>query len=140
MAQLKALLWDVDGTLAETERDGHRLAFNQAFESFGLNWHWDEAHYGVLLRIAGGRERLLHDMAARPDAPLRADERAALASAIHASKNAIYADIVGGTGGTGSDGIPLRDGVLGLMQQCRDSGVHMGIATTTSKANVEAPV
>lgn len=138
MSRLKALLWDVDGTLAETERDGHRVAFNQAFESFGLNWHWDEAHYGALLMVAGGRERLLHDMATRPDAPLRADDRAALAGAIHARKNAIYAEIAGGAGAAGSAGIPLRDGVLDLMQQCRDSGIHMGIATTTSKANVQA--
>ncbi len=58
MTPLRAILWDVDGTLAETERDGHRLAFNRAFESVGLPWRWDEAHYGRLLRITGGRERL----------------------------------------------------------------------------------
>jgi phosphoglycolate phosphatase-like HAD superfamily hydrolase len=62
---LQALLWDVDGTLAETERDGHRVAFNQAFESLGLSWRWDEVHYGRLLAVSGGRERLLHDMSSR---------------------------------------------------------------------------
>jgi phosphoglycolate phosphatase-like HAD superfamily hydrolase len=66
---LRALIWDVDGTLAETERDGHRVAFNRAFAEHGLPWRWDEAHYGELLAVAGGRERLLHDMAARPEAP-----------------------------------------------------------------------
>ncbi|MDV2687142.1 hypothetical protein RYX56_22600, partial [Alkalihalophilus lindianensis] len=60
MTQLKALVWDVDGTLAETERDGHRVAFNAAFEAWGLPWHWDEAHYGRLLRITGGHERILY--------------------------------------------------------------------------------
>ena len=55
--KLEALLWDVDGTLAETERDGHRVAFNLAFEAFGLPWRWDDARYGELLRVTGGRAR-----------------------------------------------------------------------------------
>jgi len=132
MARLKALLWDVDGTLAETERDGHRVAFNQAFQACGLPWVWDEARYGELLRITGGRERLLSDMAARTDAPVLAGEREALARAVHAKKNEIYADLVR------SARLPLRDGVLELLQQCRSQGVLMGIATTTSRSNVEA--
>jgi HAD superfamily hydrolase (TIGR01509 family) len=129
---MQALLWDVDGTLAETERDGHRVAFNRAFEDAGLAWRWDDARYAELLRITGGRERLLHDMATRSDAPVPVGEREALARAIHHRKNAIYADLVG------SGCIALRDGVLALMQKCRERGVRMGIATTTSRANVEA--
>ena len=130
MSRLKALLWDVDGTLAETERDGHRVAFNQAFGACGVPWRWDEAHYGGLLRIAGGRERLLFDMNTRADSPSPA-EREAIAQAIHAKKNALYAELVR------SAGIPLRDGVLALMQQCRERGVRMGIATTTSRSNLD---
>jgi HAD superfamily hydrolase (TIGR01509 family) len=129
---LKALLWDVDGTLAETERDGHRVAFNAAFEAEGLPWRWDEAHYGELLRIAGGRERILHDMASRTDAPTLAQERLELAARLHRRKNSRYAEIVDG------GGIALREGVLELMQQCRERGLRMGIATTTSRANLEA--
>jgi HAD superfamily hydrolase (TIGR01509 family) len=131
MSMLKALLWDVDGTLAETERDGHRVAFNQAFEACGVSWRWDEARYGELLRITGGRERLLFDMNTRPDAPAHA-ERQAVAQAIHTKKNALYAELVR------SVGIPLRGGVMALMQQCRERGVHMGIVTTTSHVNVDA--
>jgi HAD superfamily hydrolase (TIGR01509 family) len=131
MSRLKALLWDVDGTLAETERDGHRVAFNRAFEACGLPWRWDEAHYGELLRITGGRERLMFDMNQRADAPALA-ERDDIARAIHAKKNAFYAELVH------SAGIPLRDGVLALMQQCRERGVRMGLATTTSRSNLEA--
>ena len=71
---LQAILWDVDGTLAETERDAHRVAFNQAFEAFGLPWHWSVERYGELLRITGGRERILHDMAGRADAPALAGD------------------------------------------------------------------
>jgi hypothetical protein len=81
--RLAALLWDVDGTLAETERDGHRVAFNRAFEDCGLSWRWDDHDYGPLLRVSGGFERLMHDMASRADAPVGLKERAALAQAIH---------------------------------------------------------
>ena len=58
MNTIKALIFDVDGTLAETERDGHRPAFNAAFADFGLDWHWDEALYGELLAVTGGKERM----------------------------------------------------------------------------------
>ena len=132
MNHVEALLWDVDGVLAETERDGHRVAFNLAFEANGLPWQWDEARYGELLRVSGGRERLLADMAARADAPPLARDREALARALHASKNNFYAQRVG------SGAIALRDGVLALMQECLARGVRMGIASTTSRANVEA--
>ncbi len=131
MTRLKALFWDVDGTLAETERDGHRVAFNMAFEACGIAWRWDEAHYGELLRITGGRERLMFDMNQRADAPAFA-ERDGVARAIHAQKNAFYAEFVN------AGGIPLRGGVLALMQQCRERGVRMGITTTTSRSNLEA--
>ncbi len=131
MTRLKAVLWDVDGTLAETERDGHRVAFNRAFEDCGVPWRWDEAHYGDLLRITGGRERLLFDMNQRPDAP-PPGEREAIARAVHEKKNAHYAGLVG------SAGIALRDGVIELMNECRQRDVRLGIATTTSRANVDA--
>jgi phosphoglycolate phosphatase len=109
MAALEAVLWDVDGARRD-RADGHRVAFNRAFEEAGLPWRWDDAHYAELLRITGGRERLLHDMSQRSDAPVPAGEREALARAIHRRKNAIYADLVG------SGCIALRDGVLALMQ------------------------
>jgi phosphoglycolate phosphatase-like HAD superfamily hydrolase len=57
---LQALLFDVDGTLADTERDGHRPAFNQAFKEAGLDWHWDVELYGKLLAVTGGKERMKH--------------------------------------------------------------------------------
>lgn len=132
MAGPKALLWDVDGTIAETERDGHRVAFNLAFEACGLPWRWDEAHYGRLLRITGGRERLLHDMRARTDAPVLPTEQQRLAAEVHAKKNAYYAQLVA------DRAIPLRPGVAELIDEAPRRGVVQGIATTTSRANVEA--
>jgi len=129
---VKAVLWDVDGTVAETERDGHRVAFNRAFVACGLRWYWSERRYGELLAIPGGRERLLRDMCDRPDAPRDAGERDALARRIHQAKNAIYPDLLRHVR------LPLRDGVMALMLECRAQGVRMGIATTTSRVCVDA--
>jgi HAD superfamily hydrolase (TIGR01509 family) len=128
---LRSILWDVDGTLAETERDGHLKAFNQAFETLSVPWRWSEQHYGELLAVAGGRERLLHDMQSRDQAPHRAKERHALAEQVHHLKNTLYADIVS------RGDLPLRDGVRGLMDDCTRVGMRMGIVTTTSRPNVE---
>ncbi len=132
MTRLKAVLWDVDGTLAETERDGHRVAFNRAFEAEGLPWRWEEGPYGELLKVAGGRERLMHDMNMRSDAPVLADQREALARVLHSLKNKFYAELVR------SGGIPLRPGVATLIEECRERGVRMAITTTTSRSNVDA--
>jgi HAD superfamily hydrolase (TIGR01509 family) len=129
---LQALLWDVDGTVAETERDGHRVAFNQAFEAAGLPWHWDVAHYGRLLAVTGGRERLLADMARRSDAPHRAEDREALARHLHALKNEGYARLVA------AGGIAARPGVLEVMTAARAAGLRQAIVTTTSRSNVTA--
>ena len=58
MTTLKSLLFDVDGTIADTERDGHRIAFNQAFVDADLDWNWSVSLYGELLAVSGGKERL----------------------------------------------------------------------------------
>ena len=129
---LRALVWDVDGTLAETERDGHRVAFNAAFDALAVPWRWSEARYGQLLRVTGGVERLLHDMADQPDAPPSAQEREQLARRLHAEKNARYAQLVA------AGGIALRGGVRELLDECTAAGLPMAIATTTSRSNVEA--
>jgi phage/conjugal plasmid C-4 type zinc finger TraR family protein/HAD superfamily hydrolase (TIGR01509 family) len=129
---LQAILWDVDGTLAETERDGHLVAMNAAFYELRIPWHWSEQRYGELLRIAGGYERLLFDMASQPQAPPDPDARRKLAAEIHRRKNEIYAALVE------SGAIPLRDGVRELMDDCSDARLPMGIVTTTSRANVAA--
>jgi HAD superfamily hydrolase (TIGR01509 family) len=129
---LRALLWDVDGTLAETERDGHRVAFNQAFEALGLPWRWSEARYGELLAVTGGRERLLADMATRPDAPSSAAGRDVLARVLHRRKNLAYAACVA------QGSINLREGVAALIDETAARGLLQGIATTTSRDNLHA--
>ena len=128
---LQALLWDVDGTLAESERDGHLLAFNHAFEAMGLPWRWSEARYSELLRITGGRERMMADMAQRSDAP-GPGEREGLARELHAIKNKRYAELVG------QGQIPLRPGVRELLDEAAAAGIRQAITTTTSRSNVQA--
>lgn len=129
---LQALIWDVDGTLAETEIDGHRLAFNAAFESLGLPWRWSVPRYVELLAVTGGRERLLHDMARRADAPADLAGREALAATLHATKNRRYAELVAAAR------IALRPGVRALIDEAEAAGLRLAIATTTSGANVQA--
>ena len=131
-SRLIAVLFDVDGTLVDSERDGHRVAFNQAFEACGLPWRWSVERYGELLAVTGGRERLMHDMTTRSDAPTMLVEREELARLVHRNKNALYADVVA------AGAIPLRPGVRELMEDCRERGVRLAIATTTSRSNVEA--
>jgi HAD superfamily hydrolase (TIGR01509 family) len=129
---LRALLWDVDGTVAETERDGHLVAFNQAFEALGLPWRWNEADYRPLLDVTGGRERLLHFMATRKDAPTAPAARESLARELHARKNRFYAERVA------QGHIAARPGVLRLMAECEAAGVKLALVTTTSGSNIQA--
>jgi HAD superfamily hydrolase (TIGR01509 family) len=129
---LRALLWDVDGTIAETEGHGHRVAFNLAFAEAGLGWRWDLPRYAALLEVSGGRERLLQDMAVRPDAPADPAAREALARELHRLKTAHYARIVA------EGGIGARPGVLRVMAECAQAGIAQAIVTTTSRANVDA--
>ena len=129
---LRALLWDVDGTLAETERDGHLQAFNRAFDRLDLSWRWTEQRYGELLAVAGGYERLLHDMHLRGEPPSGTRARAQLARRVHREKNLIYGEIVR------RGALPLRAGVAELLADCRNARLAMAIVTTTSRANVVA--
>lgn len=127
---LKALLFDVDGTLADTERDGHRPAFNAAFQEFGLDWNWDVALYGQLLAVTGGKERMKYYVEKfRPDYVKPADFDAMVA-ALHKAKTAHYTRMLG------QGGIPLRPGVKRLLLEARAQGLILGVATTTTPENV----
>jgi HAD superfamily hydrolase (TIGR01509 family) len=129
---LAALIFDVDGTLADTERDGHRVAFNQAFTEAGLDWHWDVGLYGELLAVTGGKERMRHYLERyRPDWPRPAGLDALIAG-LHAAKTRHYTALLA------EGGIPLRPGIARLLNEARAAGVRLAIATTTTPENVTA--
>ena len=128
---LKALIFDVDGTLADTE-SAHLAAFNHAFAEQGLDWHWDVALYTSLLEISGGKERMLHYWKqVHPD--MKDIDGSGLRDTIdhlHALKTASYeAAVQGGA-------VQLRPGVLALIQQAHQQGLRLAIATTTSPVNI----
>jgi HAD superfamily hydrolase (TIGR01509 family) len=125
---LRALIFDVDGTLAETE-DLHRQAFNRAFTELGLPWRWDPALYADLLTVMGGKERLTHyiDM----HQPGEAASLHARAPEIHARKTTAYGALVA------EIGLPLRPGIARLIGEARAAGLQLAIATTTSRPNVD---
>lgn len=123
---LEALIFDVDGTLAETE-EVHRQAFNESFFTFGLDWHWSVADYRTLLKTTGGKERI-RAHAASLDTSLGDD----LIWELHSLKTARYGEIIE------SGVVDLRPGIAELVANARANGLRLAVATTTNRPNVDA--
>ncbi|WP_068311237.1 HAD-IA family hydrolase [Aliiruegeria sabulilitoris] len=123
---LRALIFDVDGTLAETE-EIHRLAFNATFTASGLDWHWTREDYTGLLRTTGGKERMR-----RYRQEIGAEQPTdTVIAALHATKTSRYAEMIV------AGGLALRPGIRDLVAGARRSGLRLAIATTTNRPNVD---
>ncbi|MCL4170846.1 UNVERIFIED_CONTAM: hypothetical protein GTU68_005638 [Idotea baltica] len=130
MSKLEALIFDVDGTLADTERDGHRVAFNQAFQEEGLDWDWTPELYGELLQVTGGKERIRFYVEKYLTDFKLDDDISIFAANLHKRKTHFYLELLK------SGAIPLRTGVERLILSARKAGLRLAIATTTTPANV----
>jgi HAD superfamily hydrolase (TIGR01509 family) len=133
MKRFRAIIFDVDGTLAETE-ELHRRAFNETFEYFSLGWHWDVRLYRELLQVTGGKERIRHYMHLRKERGMErldASDDGAIAE-LHRFKTARFTTLIA------EGACSLRPGIVDLIRTSVDRHQHLAIATTTSRENVEA--
>jgi HAD superfamily hydrolase (TIGR01509 family) len=129
---LKALIFDCDGVLVDTERDGHRVGFNRAFEQMGIDAHWDVPLYGKLLLVAGGKERMraYFDEYGWPEG--REEDRDELILALHKLKTEITAGLVA------EGGLPLRPGIARIVDEAIAAGVKLGVCTTSNPKFIDA--
>lgn len=130
--KLQAVFFDVDGTLADTEQDGHRIAFNAAFRQFDLDWNWDIDLYGELLQVTGGKERIRHYIENYQPAVLNKNDLPAWIADLHKTKTKYFESLME------SGKIPLRPGIERLIHELRQQQIKLAIATTTTMENVTA--
>jgi len=127
---MKAVIFDVDGTLADTE-DAHREAFNDAFAKAGLDWNWDRKLYKHLLSVTGGKQRIRFFLEENHPEFLERDDIDELIPALHKSKTDFF------VGRLQNGQVPLRPGIEDLINECRAKDMTIAIATTTTPVNVE---
>ncbi|NOQ18748.1 MAG: HAD-IA family hydrolase [Desulfobacterales bacterium] len=133
MPELKAIFWDQDGVIIDTEKDGHRVAFNKMFKEFGHDFEWDVDTYGELLRVSGGKERMrLYFIEKGIVLEGIPEKDAELLLTLHKRKTAIFVEMI-------ENGIlPLRAGVKRLMQEAMDAGLRLGVCTTANERSANA--
>ena len=135
MQKLKAIFFDMDGTIIDTEKDGHRVAFNEAFALLGINAEWDVAKYHQLLQIAGGKERMKFFFQGEGKKYLPGGISIEdFVQQLHLLKTEIFVSLIE------SSKLPLRPGIKRLMQEANEKGILIGICTTSNEKAVKAIV
>jgi HAD superfamily hydrolase (TIGR01509 family) len=133
MGKIKAILFDQDGVIIDTERDGHRVSFNMTFKEFGFTDEWSIDYYHELLQIAGGKERMKHHLQtqgfSKPVAPEQVDD---LIKEMHKRKTAIFVDLIE------SGKLPLRPGIHRFMKEAMEAGLKIGVCTTSNEQAAKA--
>ena len=125
---MKALIFDCDGVLVDTERDGHRVAFNRAFAEAGIGAEWSVALYGELLKVAGGKERMKHYFDEHGWPPGKT--AGTLIPELHKRKTAIFTELVA------SGSLPLRPGITRIVDEAHAAGIRLGVCTTSDPKSV----
>ena len=126
---MKALIFDCDGVLVDTERDGHRVAFNRAFAEAGIRAEWDVKLYGELLKVAGGKERMKHYFDIKGWPPGKTAET--LIPELHKKKTAIFTALVAG------GRLPLRPGIARIVDEAHAAGIRLGVCTTSDPKSID---
>ena len=129
---IKALIFDCDGVLVDTERDAHRVGFNRAFAEMGIDAEWDVELYGKLLLVAGGKERMraYFDEYGWPEGADTPEAKDELIVALHKTKTEITAGLV--------SSLPVRPGILRIIDEARAAGVKLGVCTTSNPKFIDA--
>jgi len=128
---MKAVIFDCDGVLVDTESDGHRVAFNRAFEALGIDAEWDVPTYGRLLLVAGGKERMRHYFDEHGWPAGRGESQDELIAALHRTKTDIFTDIIA------SGELPLRPGIARIVDEAIAAGVRLGVCTTSNAKAID---
>jgi len=133
MAIIKAIFFDQDGVIIDTERDGHRVAFNDTFKEFGFNFEWEVEYYHELLQVAGGKERMKHHLNTKGfGVPVKPEEVDELIKNMHKRKTQIFIELIE------SGSLPLRPGVKRFMKEAMQAGLILGICTTSNEKTAHA--
>lgn len=133
MSKIKAIFFDQDGVIIDTERDGHRVSFNMAFKEFGFTDEWGVGYYHELLQIAGGKERMKHHSLTKGfNPPVPPEEIDDLVKTMHKRKTALFVELIE------SGQLPLRPGIRRFMKEAMNAGLILGVCTTSNEQAAKA--